>query len=79
MSQQELLKKVIKILEEIGIEYMITGSIASSLQGEPRSTHDIDIIIGMQISKIDKLVESFPFPDFYFLFSLKDKLGPGLL
>ena len=65
MSQQELLKKVIKILEDLGIEYMITGSIASSLQGEPRSTHDIDIIIGMQISKIDKLVESFPFPDFY--------------
>jgi hypothetical protein len=65
MSQQELLKKVISVLEEIGIEYMITGSIASSLQGEPRSTHDIDIIIGIQISKIDRLVESFPFPDFY--------------
>jgi hypothetical protein len=65
MSQQELLKRVISVLEDLGIEYMITGSIASSLQGEPRSTHDIDIIIGMQISKIDKLVESFPFPDFY--------------
>jgi hypothetical protein len=65
MSQQELLKKVIKILEEIEIEYMVTGSIVSSLQGEPRSTHDIDIIIVIKKSAINRLVEYFPFPDFY--------------
>lgn len=65
MSQQKLLKKVIQTLEEIGIEYMLTGSIASSLQGEPRSTHDIDIIIIIKRSDVNKLVESFPTPDFY--------------
>jgi len=65
MSQQELLKKVIKTLEDIGIEYMITGSIVSSLQGEPRSTHDMDIVIAIQKWSVDKLLESFQFPDFY--------------
>jgi predicted nucleotidyltransferase len=65
MSQQELLKKVIQILDETEIEYMITGSIASSLQGEPRSTHDIDIIISIRKSIVNKLVEFFPTPDFY--------------
>lgn len=45
MSQQELLKNVIKALEKAGIEYMITGSIVSSLQAEPKSTHDIDVVI----------------------------------
>ncbi len=40
MSQQELLKKVIQALDRAKIQYMITGSVASSLQGEPRSTHD---------------------------------------
>ena len=64
MSQQELLKKVIRVLEEIGIEYMITGSIVSSLQGEPRITN-IDIIIDMQKSSVNRLLESFQFPDFY--------------
>ena len=49
MSQQSLLKKVIQRLENLGIEYMITGSIVSSLQGEPRSTHDIDVVIAMEI------------------------------
>ena len=44
MSQQELLRKVIEILDGTGIQYMLTGSVALSLQGEPRSTHDIDMV-----------------------------------
>jgi len=48
MSQQELLKQVIQALDQAEIEYMITGSVVSSLQGEPRSTHGIDIIIFIQ-------------------------------
>ncbi len=65
MSQQELLKKVIQALDQIGIQYMLTGSVVSSLQGEPRSTHDIDMVIGIQRSVAKKLVEAFPPPDFY--------------
>ena len=44
---------------------MITGSVASNLQGEPRSTHDIDIVIAIQKSVAKKLVEAFPPPDFH--------------
>ncbi|GAB6274284.1 MAG: hypothetical protein STSR0004_11470 [Peptococcaceae bacterium] len=44
---------------------MITGSIVSSLQGEPRSTYDIDMVIAIQKSEAKKLVEAFPPPDFY--------------
>jgi len=65
MSQQELLKKVIQVLNQAGIQYMITGSVASSLQGEPRSTHDIDMVIAIQKSVAKRLVEAFPPPDFY--------------
>lgn len=65
MSQQELLKKIVNVLNETGIGYMITGSVVSSLHGEPRSTHDIDILIAIQKSFIKKLLESFPPPDFY--------------
>jgi hypothetical protein len=65
MSQQELLATVIHTLEELGIEYMITGSIASSLQGEPRSTHDIDIVVNLPGSKAHALAAAFPPPDFY--------------
>ncbi len=65
MSQQELLKKVIQVLDNIGIEYMLTGSVVSSLQGEPRSTHDIDMVIAIQKLKAHDLATAFPPPDFY--------------
>jgi hypothetical protein len=45
MSQQDLLKLVVGALEESGCRYMVTGSYASSLQGEPRLTHDIDLVV----------------------------------
>jgi len=65
MSQQELLKKIIQALDQAEILYMITGSIVSSLQGEPRSTHDIDILIAMQKSKAQILLEAFAPSEFY--------------
>ena len=65
MSQQELLGKVIRVLDDAGIEYMLSGSLASSLQGEPRSTHDIDLVVAIEKAAAEKLVKAFPPPDFY--------------
>ena len=45
MPQQELLIKVVQALQNADIDHMVTGSIVSSLQGEPRSTHDIDVVV----------------------------------
>ena len=49
MSQQELLTKVVQALDAAGIEYMVTGSVVSSLQGEPRATHDIDLVVDLNV------------------------------
>ena len=65
MSQQELLSKVVQTLDALGIDYMITGSIASSMQGEPRSTHDIDIVVQLSAGEAPKLLQAFPEPDYY--------------
>ena len=65
MSQQELLRKVFQTLDDAGIEYMVTGSVASSMQGEPRSTHDIDVVVAIERTAAQKLVNAFPPPDFY--------------
>ena len=66
MLQPELLiRKVIQTLEAAGIEYMLTGSVVSSLQGAPRSTHDIDLVVALPKSAVASLVEAFPSPDFY--------------
>jgi len=65
MSQQKLLKEVIDILNKNKIPYMLTGSIVSSLQGEPRLTHDIDIIIMIVEKDINKISSAFPGEHYY--------------
>jgi len=56
MSQSELLKKTIAALEAANTHYMLTGSFASSLQGEPRLTHDIDLVIAITTPGIKSLL-----------------------
>ena len=65
MSQPELLRKVVQTLDAVGIDYMVTGSVVSSLQGEPRASHDIDIVISIEKAAIPGLLKSFPTPDYY--------------
>ena len=68
MSQPELLRLVVARLDEAGIEYMLTGSLASSLQGEPRATHDIDLVIAIRTAASDvarTLKTLFPEPQYY--------------
>lgn len=65
MLQSQLLKKVLANLEEYHIEYMITGSLVSSIQGEPRTTHGIDILVNITRSSIPTLVNAFQPPDYY--------------
>jgi hypothetical protein len=53
------------VLAEAGIDYMITGSVASSMQGEPRSTHDIDVVVALTESAATRVLQAFPPPAFY--------------
>ena len=59
MSQQELLNRVVAVLESQGVPYMVTGSIVSSLQGEPRASHDIDFVVALTPAGIPRLAASF--------------------
>lgn len=44
-SPQEFLLRVTGLLDAAGVNYMVTGSIASAFYGEPRATRDIDLVI----------------------------------
>ena len=65
MAQQELLTRVVEELEKLSIPYVVTGSWASSLQGEPRSTHDVDLVVALQSEQVPALLEAFLDPDYY--------------
>lgn len=65
MSQSELLKRVVAVLDAAGIDYMVTGSVASSLHGEPRASHDIDRVVSLPITAVGTLLAAFPAPEYY--------------
>lgn len=65
MLQQEFLVHVVSVLQRCGIEYMVTGSVVSSVQGEPRTSHDIDIVIQIRDAAIPQLLSSFPSPKYF--------------
>jgi len=45
------------ILERLEIPYVIGGSVASSIHGEPRSTHDVDFVVELEATKVGQLTE----------------------
>jgi hypothetical protein len=51
-------------LESLGIPYAITGSLASGLHGEPRSTRDADVIVDLRRLGLEPLLRSLQ-PEFY--------------
>jgi len=58
------LKRIIQILDARKIAYMVTGSVTSSLQGEPRSTHDVDFVIDVAADAAASLLGAFPESEF---------------
>ncbi len=55
----KLLKKVSEALEEREISYMLSGSLAMSTYTVPRMTRDIDIVINLKLSDVEKFTEIF--------------------
>jgi hypothetical protein len=49
------LDRVSDILERMGLRYAIGGSLASGAWGEPRSTHDVDLLIDLSPEQLPEL------------------------
>lgn len=65
MQDPDFITLFVAPLEAAGISYMITGSVASSIYGEPRNTLDIDLVVLIQPDQIPLLPQLFPEDDFY--------------
>jgi hypothetical protein len=55
---------VTRILEELGVPYLIGESVASIIHGEPRLTNDIDLVADIREEQIPQLVAALE-ADFY--------------
>src|SRR5438105_4092925 len=65
MLEPDLLQLFVKPLNEAGARYLVSGSIAAMLYGEPRVTHDIDLVVALSRKHIEQLPLIFPPPEFY--------------
>jgi len=53
----KLALKMAEIFEQISVPYLIGGSVASSILGEPRATLDVDMVADLNISHMQPLIE----------------------
>lgn len=65
MQPLELLTAFIDPLEKSKIPYFVTGSVASIFYGEPRLTHDIDIVIHLSRADLRRFSSFFPLEQYY--------------
>lgn len=56
--------QVVRVLEQLGLRYLVGGSLASSLHGFPRSTNDADLVAEIPGRIVDELVTKLK-DDFY--------------
>jgi hypothetical protein len=65
VEQADLLRRVIDVLEDQRIVYLLVGSLASSVYGEPRLTADVDVVVELNLPQAAKLCAAFPAPEYY--------------
>jgi hypothetical protein len=65
MPEPNLFKIYISRLNKLDVRYMVTGAVAIVIYGEPRLTHDIDVVVDLHREDAEKLVQAFPSEEFY--------------
>jgi hypothetical protein len=65
MQQADLFVIFTERLDTAALRYMVSGSVAAMVYGEPRLTNDIDIILHVSRSDLSGIVQSFPLDSFY--------------
>ena len=59
MSEQNLFYLFVSRLNAAHINYMVTGAAASIICGEPRLTHDIDIVVEINKEHLEQKIKQY--------------------
>ena len=65
MPEPNLFKIFTNPLNAFDIKYIVTGAVAGIIYGEPRITHDIDLVVALNKENVGKIMEAFSAPEFY--------------
>jgi predicted nucleotidyltransferase len=56
VSLSAFLDTVVRALDEAGLSYMLTGSLAAAYYATPRATQDVDIVVEAERASLDRFV-----------------------
>jgi len=65
VTEPDLVGLFVAPLESLGLDYMITGGVASVIYGDPRFTRDIDLILELRDADAGNLLDTFSPEEFY--------------
>lgn len=65
MPTPDLVSTFLRPLNRADVQYMITGSVAATIYGEPRFTQDIDIVLSLCAADVARFADAFAATDFY--------------
>lgn len=65
MTLPDLLQRVVAALDDAGIPYMLTGSVAAGWHGASRATMDIDLVVEPDQARLSKLLQILSQPGIY--------------
>lgn len=61
----EFVHRIGATLDAVGVPWMVVGSVASSLNGAPRSTQDVDFVARVRPESVDPLLALLPDDQYY--------------
>ncbi len=65
MPERDLFELFVAPLSLGGFRYLVSGSVAAMLYGEPRITHDVDLLLFLPSDRIREFADLFPVSEFY--------------
>jgi len=79
LTEFDILKDVTGKFDKLGIQYMLTGSLAMSYYVQPRMTRDIDLVVEIPPGMIEKIEEIFEVDYYLSVDSIKDAVKNGFI
>jgi len=64
MYEPDLFLYFLKPLSDGNFVYMVTGAVASIIYGQPRMTHDIDLVLELQADQVSEFISLFSEDEF---------------
>ncbi len=65
MGPSELLARLALEFDRMGIDYFVTGSMATTVFGEPRLTNGVDVVVRLTLDDVEGFSRSFPDDEYF--------------